>query len=115
MSARTPIIRAWSGEPTPPTRGTSMSNEKRMKLNANTLATTPRHIWMSQVFALALVTRKDANKYCTRERINRWASDFMPVWMAADSLRAFVEGGKRAELEHQETNYLASKMKVNYE
>jgi len=83
--------------------------------HSNTRETTPRHIWMAQVFELADVSMDDMERYCTRERLNRWCSAGEPVWMAANSLRQMVEGGKRHERIERETNYLAGKMKVNYE
>jgi hypothetical protein len=77
-------------------------------LNSNTRETTPFHIWITQVFDLAKVSREDAGQYCGHDRINRWANDNMPVWMAASSLRKFVADGKRHERYEREADGLAN-------
>jgi len=68
-----------------------------MSLNTSTSKTTPRHIWMHEVYELAMVSNDDGLRYCGRERLNRWYQDEMPVWMAAQSLKDFVMLGKKAE------------------
>lgn len=50
---------------------------------------------MFEVYELAKVSHDDGERY--RERLNRWYSDEMPVWMAAQSLQDFVKLAKRAE------------------
>lgn len=89
-----------------------MTNTKTIAANANTGDTTPRHIWMHQVFTLANVSVKDAVKFCGRARLNLWHSSGEPVWMAADGLRIAIENGKRDERNNREVSYLAGKMKV---
>ena len=80
-------------------------------LHGNTKRTTPRHIWMHSVYDLAKVKVEDGEEFCGRERLNRWYEDDMPVWMAADSLRAFVNVGKRHAKADKEVNYLRTAAK----
>jgi hypothetical protein len=61
------------------------------------METTPWHVWHVAVYEIAKVDVHDAEKYGVRERMGRWYSDGMPAWMAADSARAFVQGGKKAD------------------
>ena len=90
-----------------------MTNTETIAANSNTKATTPRHIWMAQVFALAQVSMDDAEAHCTRSRLNRWFNAGEPVWMAAESLRLMVTNGQREERVEREMNYLNGKMKVS--
>lgn len=80
--------------------------------NSNTRETTPRHIWMHSVFTVAQVSMVDVEAYCGRARLNRWYDAGEPVWMAADSLRSFVNDGKRHDRNDREVAFLAGKMKV---
>lgn len=91
-----------------------MFDTNTIAMNSNTSETTPCHIWMAQVFALAQVSMDDAEAFCGRARIGGWYSAGEPVWMAADSLKVFVRDGKRHERNDREVSFLAGKMKVNH-
>lgn len=59
--------------------------------------TTPWHIWSSAVYEIAGVSVADANRYATRERIQRAYRMGEAAWMAADAVRQFVVVGRRAD------------------
>ena len=61
--------------------------------------TTPWHIWEHAVFEIAGVSVEDGRKYATRERIQRAYQAGEPAWMAADMVRKFVDGARRAARE----------------
>jgi hypothetical protein len=61
--------------------------------------TTPWHIWEHAVFEIAGVSVEEGRKYATRERIQRAYRAGEPAWMAADMVRKFVDGARRAARE----------------
>lgn len=61
--------------------------------------TTPWHIWEHAVFEIARVPVDEGRKYATRERIQRAYRAGEPAWMAADMVRKFVDGARRAARE----------------
>lgn len=61
--------------------------------------TTPWHIWEHAVFEIAGVPVEEGRKYATRERIQRAYRAGEPAWMAADMVRKFVDGARRAARE----------------
>ena len=61
--------------------------------------TTPWHIWEHAVFEIAGVSVDEGRKYATRERIQRAYRAGEPAWMAADMVRKFVDGARRAARE----------------
>lgn len=82
-----------------------------------TVDTTPWHIWSDAVYAIAGVSIEEGQKYATRERVQRMFQAGEPAWMAADTVFAFVEGGRkaarecdpRAELRQALANYYGPK------
>ena len=62
-----------------------------------TSETTPWHIWHGAVIEISGHSLADANRYATRERIQRAYQAGEPAWMAADVVNQFVTVGKRED------------------
>ena len=61
--------------------------------------TAPWLIWESAVFEIAGCSVEDGRSAATAERIRLWYRSGEPAWMAADALRAFVVGARKAATE----------------
>jgi len=81
-----------------PPMGQLTSNTKHPGRDARN-DTTPWHIWEHAVFEIAGVSIEEGRKYATRERIQRAYRAGEPAWMAADMVRKFVDGARRAARE----------------
>jgi hypothetical protein len=81
-----------------PPMGHLTSNTKHPGRDARN-DTTPWHIWEHAVFEIAGVSIEEGRKYATRERIQRAYRAGEPAWMAADMVRKFVDGARRAARE----------------
>jgi hypothetical protein len=90
------------GDPTRNARAIPMSqltsNTKHSGRDARN-ETTPWHIWEHAVFEIAGVPVEEGRKYATRGRIQRAYQAGEPAWMAADMVRKFVDGARRAARE----------------
>lgn len=64
---------------------------------AATSTTTPWHIWSSAAVEIAAVSYEDMERWFTRERLTRAYQLGEPAWIAADAIRAFVAGARKAE------------------
>ena len=84
------------------------------RANMNTCETTPRHIWIDQVVGVASVTIEEMETYVTRERINRYYNDGMPVWMAADTVRFFVREGRKHDRADMEIDGLRAYIRTTF-
>ena len=54
-------------------------------------------IWSDAVYSIAGCSVEDANRYATRERIQRAYHAGEAAWMAADTVQQLVVGGRKAD------------------